>query len=138
MFFFFISNRGRRGLSSLRCDETLRTVSALHTYDYTDSAAQYGHQSFVDQNCNGHGWYQPKFMLDCGSTCGCTQWLIENYGSNLFNTGEISAWHSNRMTSSRAVKQWENSDGHREQMESRSNRYIGCDMFGKFGNCLFA
>ena len=136
--FFFISNRNRRGLSSLRCDETLRTVSQLHNYDYTDTAAQYGHQSFVSQNCNGHGWYQSKFMNGCEGTCEATQCLIYKYGSNLFSTGEISAWHSNRMTSSQAVRQWENSSGHRGAMESRSARYIGCEMFGKYGNCLFA
>ena len=134
--FFFISNRGRRGLSSLRCDKTLRTVSQLHTYDYTDTAAQ-TNQAFLPQ-CDGHGWYQPKFKNGCQGTCETTQCLINKYGSNLFSTGEITAWHSNRITSSGAVRQWENSSGHRGAMESRSARYIGCEMFGKYGNCLFA
>ena len=134
--FFFISNRGRRGLSSLRCDKTLRTVSQLHTYDYTDTAAD-TNQAFLP-HCDGHGWYQPKFKNGCQGACETTQCLINKYGSNLFSTGEITAWHSNRITSSGAVKQWENSSGHSQIMRSQSARYIGCEMFGKYGNCLFA
>ena len=134
-----IFNRYYKNLKPLKCKSDLRSVSQYHTYDYYDTFVQ-TNQAFQKQNCNGHGWYQSKFMGGCGDTCGCTQFLLEKvFGSQLFNTGEITAWHSTSMTSSRAVKQWEESKGgHREAMLNRSHDYIGCYMYQNYGSCLFA